>query len=892
MASAEPNNPPAPPADAPPPPAPPIAPPPAPPLLAPPAPIEPPSPAALAATARALVVGLAWGAVMLLIFGFWMRSKYEGRAPISTYSFMIGGAVAAVLAVWQAFALWFKKETPEQKAAYLLQQRQIISYALLAGGIGLILLAFVLGFDKRGASADYSFVKDNFAETFGAVLLGLIALWSGYLLQQPEGAITAPIQLLLDKVPLLKMCMVVIGGGSLIGFGYLIYSHRTDFMSYFPELAALLFMSILCLACVLWLNTGQFDEFGIRLFVLVFGGAAGVILFFMILCRSWLWRQDIFLGGIAAWQGENAWRFWLCAYVMFVALVLMFVSFNLARADIRKNVTLRRVMYGYDALAQALLLIGILIILNIVIYALFPFTYEWTRSRGAYDLADSNKNLVAGLKQDLHIFVLMPQTSPAYKDTRLLLDNCQVLSNHVKLEYISPDVDDTRYLNLAQLFPKIALPEGQVGASGLGRGILIVYGPMPKKGEPDTSLNAFIGEKKLFDEDPMAAMRRERPKKSYKGEQEILREVKFLVQGRDRRKLYFLQGNGELDINNQEMTDRTDPRQDFSQVGVGWLIEKLKKDNFEVFGLSFGPEVPEAPGQQVKIEYARADAKDKRKEVPPDCHTLIIAGASNDLSKDALAAIESYMERGGKMLVFLDVFVDAKFNRMKQINLENTLRQRFGVDVTDDVVLRFTQRPQEDPTTLLATTPPVDHPLARNFLRQRITMKRWARLVEPAKEPGPYKAEVILQQAFHPQLSDRYSVVQRNVAILADPAAFMNDLRENEAKFKMMVQPKSVPLAVTVSQGDTPRMVVFGDTDFITNREILFAQYAKTNYDFVASSIDWMSQRETIGGRPKEQELFVLKSEVDLWRMIMLPGWLMLMTLIGLGVGFWVVRRR
>src|SRR5262249_21771434 len=151
------------------------------------------------------------------------------------------------------------------------------SHVLLGGGIGLILMAFVLGFESKGGS--YNFNKENFAETFGALLLGLISLGFGYYLQQAQEMQGSPVQFLVGKVHALKLINAIIGFGSLIGFGYLLYTHRTDFLVYFPELLALFCMSVLCLGCVLWLNAGEFDEFGIRLLILVFGGATGVILF-------------------------------------------------------------------------------------------------------------------------------------------------------------------------------------------------------------------------------------------------------------------------------------------------------------------------------------------------------------------------------------------------------------------------------------------------------------------------------------------------------------------------------------------------------------------------------------------------------------------------------------
>ena len=80
----------------------------------------------------------------------------------------------------------------------------------------------------------------------------------------------------------------------------------------------------------------------------------------------------------------------------------------LAKADVRTNVTLRRVMYGYDAIVQLFLLLGMLFVLNIVVNALYPFNFDWTKNRGAYALSDRTKNLVSGLKQETNIVVLIP----------------------------------------------------------------------------------------------------------------------------------------------------------------------------------------------------------------------------------------------------------------------------------------------------------------------------------------------------------------------------------------------------------------------------------------------------------------------------------------------------
>ncbi len=344
------------------------------------------------------------------------------------------------------------------------------------------------------------------------------------------------------------------------------------------------------MACLLWLNTPNLGETGIRLFVLVFGGSVGLVLFILSIGRAIFWKQDIFLGGISAWQGENAWHFWLCAYAFFASLVLMFVSFNLARADVRTNVILRRVMYGYDTIVQALLLLGILTVLNVVVYAVAPFTYDWTKTRGTYSVADSTKNLIGGLKNDVNVVVFLPQTTWGYRDVRNRMDNCRAINPHFNVEYVSPDANPYRYEELAKVFPKI-LPDSRM--SGAGRGILIVNGPIPKEEEHKVPYS-FVPERKLSEIDRAAQQTGEKGKNLFKGEIEVIKELKFLLQDRKNAKVYILQGDDEPDFSDLGGRDRgIDLRIGFKSVGIGFFVERLKNDNYEVIGLSFRSELVE-----------------------------------------------------------------------------------------------------------------------------------------------------------------------------------------------------------------------------------------------------------------------------------------------------------
>ena len=482
----------------------------------------------IVSTARALFVGLLWGALMLVVFGLWMRSKYDGRAPVVTPIFFGAGLVAAALTLWQAYTLWFAKETAEQKLATLTNQQRLFSFVFLAGALGLIVMAFVVGVAKKD-NGSYGFLLENFGETVGCLLFGLITLVSGYVLQMPRTESLSPMQFLVGKVPVLKLSVVVIGAACLLAFGYLGFVRHIGF-EWAPELAALVFMSMLCASCFFLLNIPSVDEFAVRFFVLTFGGFTGLILFFLSIGRAYLWRQDIFLGGISAWQGPNAWRFWLCAYLFFVSLVLMAASFNLARADIRSSAMLRRVMYGYDAIVQMLLVVVILAVLNVVVYAMVPFTYDWTQGRGIYDLSPSTKNLISNLKKEINVIVLLRQGSDTYRDVRNLTDNMQALSSKLHVKFVSPDVDPLEYGKLVTNFPQIP-PDPRMGG---GRGILIVAGPIPDVVKDEKQvLYAFIPERRLTDVDRTGGQQPGgRNKSFFKGESEIFKELKFILQDR------------------------------------------------------------------------------------------------------------------------------------------------------------------------------------------------------------------------------------------------------------------------------------------------------------------------------------------------------------------------
>jgi hypothetical protein len=91
-----------------------------------------------------------------------------------------------------------------------------------------------------------------------------------------------------------------------------------------------------------------------------------------------------------------------------------------------------------------------------------------------------------------------------------------------------------------------------------------------------------------------------------------------------------------------------------------------------------------------------------------------------------------------------------------------------------------------------------------------------------------------------------------------------------------------------------PRLVVFGDTTFLTN-PYASERAGRPNVSFFASTIDWLAERSSsFGVESKSLPIFALDPSAAerSTRMYFLPLVLSLVGIIGLGAGVWVVRRR
>lgn len=818
---------------------------------------------------------IAWGGAMLIVLALWLRAKFEDLTVVLIVGVALLGAGSLLFAAWQLIGALRQTATPERAA----RRNKEAGAICMVAGFAMLCLAVALGYNERLAS---------FGEAVGLALFGLAAMVYGRALLRP--APVDPTQLwtgIRDKLGIIKLAMVVLGGGSILAL--LVIGFRLENRSVaFPELAALFTGGVFLLFAVFWLQLqsvhGELKLERLRIFVLVVGGVSGLIISIMILWRMFMWRDQVFLGGLEVWLGEGFWRFWLCAYVLLGGLGLMFGSLLLARADIHENIVLRRSLYGSNAIFTGVLVLAILILANVLFYILVPYTINWTRTSFT-TLSPSTKNLLAKIKEPVTFYVLMSEGHPATNDLRILLENSQIENARIDVKHISPEAEPKKYLELAERFKELQ-PEKSLFGVSLKRGVLIVYGPVPSDRNQPLPKYAFVTEDKIFEskmDDPHMPpqMRKGKRTNVFKAEPEIMKELHHLSAGQQKRKLYVLQGNGELDINIQDVAARTFSGP-LSQFGIGKLVERLKKEEFEVQGLRFTARLKE----KENIIVAPEVGPDKKKEIPDDAYAVMIPGPSEPISQEILDALERYLDKGGRLVAFFDTVFDEKYTRLQTSGLEDFLK-KYGVEVKAEYAIMPELR---DLRVSIATTPDRSESiLAKQFAK---TAMGWyaARTVKPLPSTGRFKADVL----FHLDAKTENFWTETSPLPFSDLGAYVRDVRANQPSYVARILQDSLPVAATVTEGTgelaKPRMVVFGDADFIINADRSPAVF----HDLVVGSLQWMAERGGgfIAPRAREQATYNAPLSVDGTRLFVYPGLLMLLCVAGLGAGLWLVRRR
>jgi hypothetical protein len=203
-------------------------------------------------------------------------------------------------------------------------------------------------------------------------------------------------------------------------------------------------------------------------------------------------------------------------------------------------------------------------------------------------------------------------------------------------------------------------------------------------------------------------------------------------------------------------------------------------------------------------------------DVPQDCAVLVIAGLPGGLPTDALARVEAYLARGGRIALTLDPSVDpgiAAFVRRLGIAAGQ------GVIVETSGAGRAVGAGPENPVSFAYH----DHPITRGF-DQRTIFGQAVPLAVVRTEIGDPKPLVsTADTAF-----ERVDLVSRSTEF--------REGRDRKGPFLLAVA-SSIPRGSRDAALPEPRIVVVGDSDFLANGLITWT----ANRDFAVRIMAWLA---------------------------------------------------
>ena len=280
------------------------------------------------------------------------------------------------------------------------------------------------------------------------------------------------------------------------------------------------------------------------------------------------------------------------------------------------------------------------------------------------------------------------------------------------------------------------------------------------------------------------------------------------------KKIYFIRGHGERAIESLG-TDEGEAAE-----GMSRAVDALRNETYQVESLDLST----------------------RGEIPQDAEAVVVSGPTRPFFEHELAALLAYAERGGSLFIL----VDPRANT----NLGDLL-EGWGVYLGDDVVVDPVQAIFNQATVPMAAEYAPDHPITQS-LRQA-TVYPMVRSVDATQEG--WEALV---------LTGPSSWAERDLAgwQASGRAEFGDGDLDGPVPIAVAGSVSRIDQAENRSPG---RVVVFGDSDFVSN-EFIEAQY---NRDIFLNSANWLlGDIDQISIRPRLSRASRFEMNADQFRAI------------------------
>lgn len=468
--------------------------------------------------------------------------------------------------------------------------------------------------------------------------------------------------------------------------------------------------------------------------------------------------------GLVMWYATNT-RNWYTNLVLGFAVLALLDWAVFAAPLVLRRFTPRQLMQEANATVFILCAVGIVIFLNVVAFRRLG-AWEWDLTKNKrYSLSSFSKSVVKKMPDKVEVTAFIPKPgtfSPQYGTMRQqaqdLLRQYEAANPRVDWRLVDPVAERTLTTNKA------------------------VKGPWPLL---------------LFE---TAGKREEATQLTEKD----LTAAFLKLQTGEKKKIYFLQGHGELD------PDEMQPEASIGNVKQLLLDQQHEVEKLTLLG--------------------------KTKSVPADAAALVIAGPTYPLRPEERKAIHEYLNKGGHVLALV-----APSPKNPSLN---ELLKPWGVQVGDDFVVGVSDT--MGGSAILALTSYEAHDITRN-LRGVITAYPVPRSVTPIT-PAPGGVTVTPLMKSGPE-----SWAETNLK--ANPALDAQDtpgpVTLGVAVTKDLSGPAPTGDKAGGKVGKIARLVVIGSSEMAANS---VTQMLPGNTYLLAMAINWLAEEEALVNIPPKDE--------------------------------------
>lgn len=559
----------------------------------------------------------------------------------------------------------------------------------------------------------------------------------------------------------------------------------------------------------------------------------------------------------------------LSQLILFAGLTLMFFSTQLGRAEQRNSVLLRRVMYGFNAVFQGILIVYVLIGLNIFVFAKVPTTLV-VNDTAFTELQPESKAFLSKLNQKVNVYLILPegyvqdfgaaQYGNLYVDCVGLLRECEDHNRNFEATILSPTLDKAR---INTLYEQVKLSDRDQF------GMLIVTGE-------NQDAVSFINVQDLLE-----VVQVDRSQQIvFQGQNKLISELAYLTDAQAKSVIYVTQDHGELSISAAGEGDRS-------------------MANFVAFLKS----------RKLNVEPLKLD--DKSPKIPDNAALVIIAGPDRTISPTSplFVALSEYLQptkpgaKPGKLLALLPAFRGPD-GKVAPTGLESLLNQ---AGIASDEPQRLLTSPTAldiggrfaPPECMYAAGLPIDHPLAESVINNRwlLMNNRVFKLANQSKDSKLFVVRLLNTPRGFQTWRERDYATPPAVAWEAIKADKLGPVAK-EKFYSEIPQPLMFVSSVVTDETNperpkfSPRMVVFASDTFASDRSVANLIRPETQHQVLADCVDYLREREaTIGIQPRLVPIYKLPKAIEFSNKLSLLG-MVVLGVAALGTGVWYSRRR